>query len=545
VISGCEIRVNGTRLDPKLHDRLIDARIQDNLRLPDSLVVRFSDPGLENVDTIPLEIGADVEVLLAAIDATSLTSVFKGKISSLEPEFAATGTVLAARAYDGSQLLNQTKRVETYQNMTAGDVARKVAQKAGIKVGTIESAGPAHDFVQQNNETDWEFLWRLAGRIDFEVLVVDGKLHFRKAGSGEGGAAQLTLRWGEELLSFRPRLTGVQQVDEVVVRAWDPIAKQTIEETSKVTELGSTIGIARDSIVAASGRGKVTVADRPVFSGAEAKELAKSLASHLGNAYLEGDGAAKGNPGLRAGTKVTIEGVGTRFGGTYTVSSTTHVYRSAKGYETLFSISGRSPRSLVDLMTPAAQRGWGNSVVIGKVTQNDDPQGLGRVRVSYPALGDGAEGWWARVATPAAGKDRGLLMMPVVGDEVLVAFEHDDVHKPYVIGSVWNGKDTPGDLVQKDGSFALASDKNISVTAKDAVTIKSDKDFTVEAKGKVSHKADRDVSVESGTATISMKSGTSLTIEAGTNLTIKCGAAEVTMTAAGVVKVSGISIVLG
>jgi phage protein D len=545
VISGCEIRVNGTRLDPKLHDRLIDARIQDNLRLPDSLVVRFSDPGLENVDTIPLEIGADVEVLLAAIDATSLTSVFKGKISSLEPEFAATGTVLAARAYDGSQLLNQTKRVETYQNMTAGDVARKVAQKAGIKVGTIESAGPAHDFVQQNNETDWEFLWRLAGRIDFEVLVVDGKLHFRKAGSGEGGAAQLTLRWGEELLSFRPRLTGVQQVDEVVVRAWDPIAKQTIEETSKVTELGSTIGIARDSIVAASGRGKVTVADRPVFSGAEAKELAKSLASHLGNAYLEGDGAAKGNPHLRAGTKVTIEGVGTRFGGTYTVSSTTHVYRSAKGYETLFSISGRSPRSLVDLMTPAAQRGWGNSVVIGKVTQNDDPQGLGRVRVSYPALGDGAEGWWARVATPAAGKDRGLLMMPVVGDEVLVAFEHDDVHKPYVIGSVWNGKDTPGDLVQKDGSFALASDKNISVTAKDAVTIKSDKDFTVEAKGKVSHKADRDVSVESGTATISMKSGTSLTIEAGTNLTIKCGAAEVTMTAAGVVKVSGISIVLG
>ena len=87
------------------------------------------------------------------------------------------------------------------------------------------------------------------------------------------------------------------------------------------------------------------------------------------------------------------------------------------------------------------------------MTQNEDPDGLGRVRVKYPALGDDTEGWWARIAAPSAGKDRGLLMMPVVGDEVLVAFEHDDVHRPYVIGALWNGKDMPGDLVQSDGSF--------------------------------------------------------------------------------------------
>src|SRR5262245_27401384 len=225
MISGAEVRINGQALDPKVQERLLEVRIQDNLRLPDSALIRISDPGLENVDSIPLESGADVEILLAAIDATSLTSVFKGQIASLEPEFSAAGTTLAARAYDGSHLLHQTKRTQTFQNMTAADIARKVALKAGVGTGTIESAGPAHDFVQQNNETDWEFLWRLASRIDFEVLVLDDKLSFRKAGKPVA-ADQITLRWGEELLSFRPRVTGVQQVEEVVVRAWDPMTKR-------------------------------------------------------------------------------------------------------------------------------------------------------------------------------------------------------------------------------------------------------------------------------------------------------------------------------
>ena len=91
---------------------------------------------------------------------------------------------------------------------------------------------------------------------------------------------------------------------------------------------------------------------------------------------------------------------------------------------------GRSARSLVDLMTPKGKRGWGNSVVIGIVTNNNDPDKLGRVRVKYPALGDDTEGWWARIAAPRRGRRRGLLMMPQVGDEVVIGFEHDDVHQP-------------------------------------------------------------------------------------------------------------------
>jgi uncharacterized protein involved in type VI secretion and phage assembly len=134
--------------------------------------------------------------------------------------------------------------------------------------------------------------------------------------------------------------------------------------------------------------------------------------------------------------------------------------------------------------------------------------------------------------------------MPVVGDEVLIAFEHDDVHKPYVIGSLWNGKETPGELVQKDGSFKLASDKQIGITSKEDIQIKGDKDFSLETTGKITEKAKGEMSVD-GSMSISVKAGTTLTIEGTAGVTIKCGAAKIDMTAAGSVSVSGTSIMLG
>ena len=72
-------------------------------------------------------------------------------------------------------------------------------------------------------------------------------------------------------------------------------------------------------------------------------------------------------------------------------------------------------------MTPAPPRSFGDAVAVGVVTQNDDPESLGRVRVRYPALGDDTEGWWARVAAPAAGNGPRPADAPVVGDEVVVA----------------------------------------------------------------------------------------------------------------------------
>lgn len=77
-------------------------------------------------------------------------------------------------------------------------------------------------------------------------------------------------------------------------------------------------------------------------------------------------------------------------------------------------------------------------VVVGLVTRNDDPEGLGRVKLSYPMLEPGNESGWARLLAPYAGEERGVYFVPEVGDEVMVAFEHGDPNFPYVVGSVWS-----------------------------------------------------------------------------------------------------------
>ena len=82
-------------------------------------------------------------------------------------------------------------------------------------------------------------------------------------------------------------------------------------------------------------------------------------------------------------------------------------------------------------------------VVTGVVKSVEDPDQQGRVQVSFPFLGGQNDSTWAPVATLMSGKGRGSWFMPEVGDEVLVAFNQEDVAHPFIIGFLWNGQDKP------------------------------------------------------------------------------------------------------
>jgi uncharacterized protein involved in type VI secretion and phage assembly len=81
--------------------------------------------------------------------------------------------------------------------------------------------------------------------------------------------------------------------------------------------------------------------------------------------------------------------------------------------------------------------------VLGVVTNLDDPDRLGRVKVKIPSLGEGIESWWARLVVPGGGQERGLWWSPEINDEVLVVFEYGDVHRPLVIGGLWSNPNKP------------------------------------------------------------------------------------------------------
>ncbi|HEX6480730.1 MAG TPA: phage baseplate assembly protein V [Ktedonobacteraceae bacterium] len=104
----------------------------------------------------------------------------------------------------------------------------------------------------------------------------------------------------------------------------------------------------------------------------------------------------------------------------------------------------------------------------------DDPEGLGRIRVTLPWSPDTGNSHyeaWARVATLMGGNNRGTWFIPDVNDEVLIVFEGGDPRRPYVIGGLWNGKDAPPqkmDGAGKNNQKVIRSRNGVKITVDDS-----------------------------------------------------------------------------
>jgi uncharacterized protein involved in type VI secretion and phage assembly len=119
--------------------------------------------------------------------------------------------------------------------------------------------------------------------------------------------------------------------------------------------------------------------------------------------------------------------------------------------------------------------GWGGrwyGVAPAIVTDISDPDGQGRVKLRLPWSPDGGGGQgyeaWARITTLFAGNNRGSWFIPDVGDEVLVAFEHGDPRRPYVLGGLWNGRDSPPESMSgKNFKKVIRSRNGVKITLDD------------------------------------------------------------------------------
>ncbi len=536
-VSGLDVIVDGSTLDPKWRNLTLEVKVVDSLTLPDMALVRLSDPKGKEIDNHPLQLGKSLEIKAAGKGERATTSIFKGQIAAVEPEFTAGGCVISIRAYDKAHKLNRERKTRTFQQVSASDMISKIAGEAGLQASAT-STSVVHEFFQQSNETDWSFAWRLALMHDYEVVVTDSTLNFRPAGQGDGAAVPLT--WQDNLISYRPRMSGVQQPTTVNVRAWDPKSKAAVNGSASSGTTTSRAGVQRSQVANDLGGGTTAVTDRVAATSGEANAIAKATLDRLADAFYEADGLAFGTPQIKAGGKVEIKGVGRKFSGTYTVTTSTHSYRGTTGYQTSFQISGRSSRTLLELVRPPKERDWAASLVVGVVTNNNDPDQMGRVRVKFPSLSDSEESAWARIATPSAGKDRGLLMLPQVDEEVIVGFEHGDTRRPIVVGSVFNGKDKPGtDLLQnRDGSFALLSNEKIHAHAKKDIEIKSDQNLVIEVTQDANNKVSGNFKHET-TGNGSLKAQ-QYTIEAGSTLTIK--GASITVEAQAALQLKGATV---
>lgn len=441
-----------------------DVSVESSLHAPDLCTIKIADEGFKKLDDEKFKPGDEIVVKMGTNESKS--KVFHGEVVGIDVEAEALGhESVVIRCYDHSHRLHRGRATRTFKNSTFSDVVQKVASEAGLPMGTVDSSTFKHEWLIQDNKTNWEFLNEIGDRAGFRLFVGDGKkLHFKKI--KPPSSADSTLNYGENLRSFRPRLHMSPCVEKVKVQGWDPKEKRSIvaEVTRGESQPKTGSQEAHQAGPNAFGQAaNVAVHDRPIFSQAEAKAIAQSVMDDRSGDYIEAEGLLYGDPNVLAGKVVEIKNAGKKFSGKYEVTTATHSYTPEEGYSTTFQVSGKRSPSVAGALAPIGleeRHTQGYNIVVGIVTANDDPDKLGRVKVRFPWLSDSDESHWARIASHMAGKDRGFYNLPEIDDEVLVAFEHGDLRFPYVIGMLWNGKDKPPKFKGQSGEPVVGGEVN-------------------------------------------------------------------------------------
>jgi phage protein D/phage baseplate assembly protein gpV len=423
-----------------MHD-LLETTIETSLHLPDVATMILNDPRLHWIDDASLAPGKTLKISAKANGNDA--PLFEGEIVELEPDFSPSTQRLVVRAFDRLHRLSRGRHVRSFVNVSDADLVRKIGQELGL-YAQVGPNSQIHPYVLQSNQTNLEFLQTRAAALGY-LLYVHGKTLHCDAMGRDGQPVEL--EWGRTLGEFHPRMTTIEQVNGVIVRGWDPAARQEIVGQAQNGQGAPKVGESRSGGEVAQDAFKVTaqglVTNRPIRSQAAADRLAQAVADRKATRFIEAQASCGGNPAITAGASVRIKAVGNRFGGTYFVTSAVHVYNAAHGFTTQFSVSGLHPETLLSLLASDRDTTPTGGLVIGIVTDNQDPDGQGRVKVKFPWLSGDHASDWARVATPGGGAQRGIEFLPEINDEVLIGFEQNDMNYPYVLGGLWNGKDAP------------------------------------------------------------------------------------------------------
>lgn len=557
------VTANGSPVPEDVAALLASGYVDTTVNVPGMFELHFSDDAGIVLGKHIFAVGTAVEVKVQPADSSPADELISGEVTALEAEVDASGMHVIVRGFDKSHRLFRGRHVRTFQNVTVSDMFKKVASEAGLQAKAAR-VGSVFEHVGQNAISDWEFLTRIASWVGAEVVMVKGTLELRlpveasTAPASSQGSQQnaLVLERGRNIITLRATLTGADQVPNVEVRGWDVKQKQALIGTATADTRSADVGGARPADLARAVHStKWIESDSRFVSQAQCDARAKAVADRLGGSFAELDCLVEGNPDLRAGTAIALANVGPQFDGKYVITAARHVFNQHTGYRTHVTVSNASDRSLFG---SGARRsgpsvpGHMDGVTVGIVSSVKDPGNLGRVQVKLPLLSDDYVSDWCRVLQAGAGNGHGLVWLPEVGDEVLVAFGQGHSDDAYVLGGVYNGVNKPSEawsnhvdsssgevtrraMVSRSGMVVemveTASDERltistnsgahkISLSQKDKkMELISQGPLSVTAEQAISVTGKQNISVSTETGTVEIK-GKTVKIEATTDLTL-------------------------
>jgi uncharacterized protein involved in type VI secretion and phage assembly len=432
-----EFHVNGTPLAATWWAALISMRIERELNVVGRTVLRFADVGYQLSASTIFSISSKVK-----ISAYQGGPLFEGIVTGANLEqVAGEHPELVITVDDNACKLGLDTKVVAHVNKSYDDILNAIVGATGLtaSISLGASGGASREYVLQRS-TDLAFLDTIVRRANC-MWWVDGQT-FMVTKAAEVAGPALAVELGTDVLDFSVRASGLRPT-KVAVNGWDAEAQADIVSPGDKPASTASSTFADEYTGTKGGmgvNGQQTAGDGNPNDSAEAQALASSLATAWHSAAVVARGTAFVNPAIAPATKIHVTNAGPS-SGDYTVTAVEHVYNRT-GFFTKFVAGPVRPSGLVDTLgNEGPDTGFAmTGLITGMVSDADDPNGQGRVKVNYTGAGGSLVSNWARVVSLGGGAERGTVFIPEVNDEVLVGFERGDSRHPVVIGGLFSQK---------------------------------------------------------------------------------------------------------
>lgn len=486
-IAAVEITVDGRALPGELTSRLVSVRVSDRLAAPAQCELVFATWRGSAAEPDRARLGATVAVRLAG----DTEPLFDGEVTCFELVHDPDGQALTRiRCYDQLHRLRKRRQPRVFTELTTVELAEQLTGDLDLAV-TADDGGPRWARIVQHNQSDFELLTEVAGRAGLYPVRRGGRLRLLTL-AGDGDPVELVL--GGNLLQARVEANLDRVSRGCTAIGWDTRTAEVIEEQAGTARSGRRIPLDPDpGDVGVDG--ELTLVDQPGGSPDELAAVAQAALDTAAGSAVTINGVADGDARLHAGGRIDVTGLPDPVRGRYVLTEVVHTV-DATGYLTTFGTE--PPRRPAPAQPPGA-------ITMGRVTEVDDPDRLGRVRVTLPAYGE-ADAGWLGVVCPGAGPDKGLVALPDVDDTVLVALPHGGPVGGLVLGSLYGAVEPPdpgvdGGAVKRwslrtaDGQSIVVDDVRHRIKvrnrggshvdlAPDLVTVHAAGDLTLQAPGR-------------------------------------------------------------
>jgi phage baseplate assembly protein V len=425
VIPRIELQVDGVALSSALMSSFEEVRVQQRLSQPTVCELVFVLPNPLSTDPYDFRVGSEVSLSLPE----NSSNLFRGEITAVEHLYNSTkGQTIRIRCYNRLHRLRKRQPVRVHVQVTPGELARELTVDLGIKVESHED-GPLIQRLLQYRQSDFDLLLDVSRRCGLYIFLHGSVLHLL---SLEGMGTSIGLKFGENLFEARLEVNGESACRSVVAKGWDASKVEGHESRVERPRSGRKVpASAPPDRFGSDGQGTMTGLFFP--DDLHARAAAQGELDALTAREVTFSGTASGSVALIPGARIDVKGVSPGFTGSYTLTTVDHVINRQKGF-------------ISELSTVPPQRtppSTGAVVVWGTVTSVDDPEKMGRVRAWLPAVGK-IETDWMGVMAAGAGGSKGLVILPDVGDQVLILFVGGDASQAIVLGGLY-GTEGPGD----------------------------------------------------------------------------------------------------